>query len=1035
MMPKALGLLIALTTFFVGNLALGQAPVALRCEMQTNPLGIEEARPQVSWQLPWPRTGARQTAYQLLMAEDPGFQKILWDSGKVASDRSHLVEYAGPALASRQRVYWKVRAWDENDSPSAFSEPALWEMGLLKPEDWNAKWIRGGELKDPAKADGIKLWEKYLTLPQIANSDAAGWMDEQLAKLERPPYLRNEFEVEGEVEQARLYISGLGYSEAWLNGKRVSDRILDPGITPYDYYGSYVVHDVTDLVKSGRNAIGVILGGGWYDEPIVWAMGRGIFGQPGLIAQLEVRTKDGKVSRIATDETWKTGGGGLLRSHHFLGESFDATQEPQGWSQAGFDDSAWTPAKLSEPLTPKLKAQTVEPEREISVVKPVSVNEPQPGVWVFDLGELITGYVELRLDGKQKEPVKVRVSEWLRSPAIPLTRRTPDLFYENLDDKQALGTGMILGKARSSSVMAYVPNDRHTPFATFTQTYVPAGNGTAETWKPKFAIQAFRYVEVLGLESKPDLDLIRGIMVHTDTPKTGTFASSDPVLNRVHQAALNSTLQNNHAMSWDNTTERAQSPFLFAWPAQLMIYNHDFARTFQKMLLDLRTVVTKEGKSVVSPWTKRAKHYLERVKNPIAEAATVDLMWQYYLYYGDRRELERHYKAAQGFLEFYLNDAQRARWVEFMRKPYDDSFYTDPKLVMPTPELPFNQWGDHTENYIGQTLRYGFNAETHRMFVTMGHFLTNLKQAEQMAEALDKPEDAASYRAMQKELIEALHEGWLYNPETKTYGGVRFVDKKIVHNLATPSGNAIALYSGMVPEKNRSEVAARLAQDLKENYRGNFYGGHEGWHKIAQSLSDAGQVDWVLDEMTGPKFPQLGYITEQLDMNTFPEGFGIQYGEITTASACQSEFQGIMEWVHTNLSGLETDPANPGFKHFFVRPQIPRDLDWVSTEFLSPYGPVTSAWKKENGRLVLQVNIPANSSATVTLPKERASGEISINGKPVKEAPGVTVKSDEAASPEYLLASGDYTISMPYSNKPEAAAGARKAGADGEKKN
>jgi alpha-L-rhamnosidase len=219
----------------------------------------------------------------------------------------------------------------------------------------------------------------------------------------------------------------------------------------------------------------------------------------------------------------------------------------------------------------------------------------------------------------------------------------------------------------------------------------------------------------------------------------------------------------------------------------------------------------------------------------------------------------------------------------------------------------------------------------------------------------------------------------------------------------------------MVPAENRSAVAARMAQDLKENYRGNFYGGHEGWYKIMHSLSDEGQVDWVFDEITGSKFPQLGYITEQLGLNTFPEGFGILYDKVTTASACQSEFQGIMDWVHVTLCGLEPDPASPGFKHFFVRPQIPRALDWVSTEFTSPYGRVTSAWKKEDGRLILQVNIPANSSATVIPPERQGSGITTINGKPVDKCAGMIKQTGNAAQPEYHLSAGRYTISVPYS--------------------
>ncbi len=1007
-------LIRGIALFFV-NMACGQSPVALRCEMQTNPLGVEEPSPQLSWQLPWSGVGARQTGYQLVAAADSAFEEIIWDSQKVASDRSHLVEYAGPELVSRQRVYWKVRAWNENDTPSAFSEPAFWEMGLLEPEDWSAEWIRS-ELVDSAQTPVVEAWEQHLTLPQIAtNSVLAQWMEGQMAKLSKVPYLRRGFGIDGEIDQARLYICGLGYHEVWLNGQRVSDRVFDPGISQYTLYGNYVVHDVTDLLKNGQNAIGVLLGGGWYDEPLVWAsIGKGIYGQPGLIAQLEIRTKDGNVVRINTDESWKTGSGGLLRSHNFIGECFDSTLEPAGWTEEGFDDSAWAPALVSAPLTPQLKAQTVEPEHEIFSLKPKTMHQPQPGVWVFDMGEIVTGYVELRLDGQQQNPVHIRVSEWLRSAEIPLTSRTPELFYEQLDQQQALAAGMILGKARSSSVMTYVPGQNHSPFATYTQTYMPTGAGNQEVWKPRFALQAFRYVEVLGLESEPDLELVRGIMVHTDTARIGTFSSSNEVLNRLHQAALNSTLQNNHGMSWDNTTERAQSPFLFSWPAPLMVYNYDFARTYQKMLLDLRLFVTDQGKPVVCPWTRRAQFFLENAIQPIPEAATVDMLWHYYRFYGDQRELARHYQAVQDYISYYWNDAQRQRWLAAMQQPYEDRFFTDSTLVMPSAELPFNAWGDHTENYIGQTLVYGFNAETHRLFVTMGHFLSVLQQAEQIAGILNKPADAATYGTLQTDLLAALHSGWLYNADTKTYGGVRFSGGNIIRDLGTPVGNAIALSSGMVPEENRSNVVAQLVKDLKENYRGHFYGGHEGWNKISKALSDESNLDWVFNEITGTAFPQLGYITEQLDLNTFPEGFGILYGKVTTASACQSEFQGIMDWVHVTLCGLEPDPVSPAFKHFFVRPHIPQALDWVSTEFMSPYGLVTSAWKKENGRLVMQVNIPANCSATVIPPERKGAGNTTINGVSVDHCAGMIEQAGSAARPEYLLSSGRYTISVPF---------------------
>lgn len=990
------------------------APHELRCEFAANPLGVDEREPRLSWKLPWPGIGARQTAYQIVAAKDAGFSNVLWDSGKSVSDQSHLVAYAGPPPQARERIYWKIRAWDQNGTQSPYSEPAFFEMGLLDPTDWTAKWITAPASITQESA-AVATWERHLSLPQVVNGSGAAWLRERLDLLAPPPYLRKEFESGPTVVSARLFISGLGYYEAWINGQRVGNHILSPAITQYARHALYEVHDVTDLLRQGKNVLGVILGDGWFNEQIVWpAVAVGFvnrYGPPSLIAQLEIRSADGTVRTICSDGSWKVGTGGLLRSQHFLGECYDAKREPEGWTKPAFDDSAWPDAVETAAPIPKLMAQSIEPEREISTLAPVSSKEVQPGVWVFDLGEMTTGYVEIQLDGKQTRPVTVRVSEWLRTPAIPHENAYPDLHYDDLTVAEALTPGMILCKHRSSSVMGYVPGvPGHTPFASFTQTYVPKGDGQPESWKPRFAIQTFRYIEVLGLEAPPAPGTITAIAVHTDTPRIGHFKSSNQTLNLLHEAALNSSVQCNHAMSWDNAAERAQSPYTYAWPAPLVAGQYDFARTYRKALYDLRTFVDDQGKPSECPWTLRAFPMLE-TRAPVPESATVDLLWQYYLNYGDRRELAQHYEAVKDFLMVYWNEPQKKRWLAALRQPFNELF-NNPAFTTPSAELPFNPWGDHTENFIGMALIYPNSANTPNLFVTMAHFYKSFVIAEKIAKELGRNEDAALFRSLREEMVVALREGGLYYPETKSWGGVRQAGGQIFRDLGSPSGNAMALHADMVPETERAAVVANLVTDLEQNYNGHFYGGHEGWFQTAQVLSEGGHVDWALDELTGPEFPQMGFIPGTLGLNTIPEGFFLLHG-ITYASACQSEFQTIMNWVPETLFGIAPDSSRPGFKHFAVAPLFPSQLDSAEISFGTPYGTAEVGWKKKSDALTIQLTIPPNSTATLELP-DNTTGPLRVNG----QEPGALV----GKRPSTLdLPAGTYSVETALrANLPEA---------------
>jgi alpha-L-rhamnosidase len=362
-----------------GTLAVEQ----LRCEYLKDPLGIDAAQPRLSWIVVSTERGQRQTAYQVLAASSPARLKQdegdLWDSGQVASDETAQIAYAGKPLGSRQVCFWKVRAWDHDGKPTPWSEPARWEMGLLKPADWTAQWI---------EAD--------------AKPSAAA------------PILRKTFALAGKsVASARLYVTALGLYQVRINGQRVGDHLLAPEWTDYRKRVRYQVYDVSAMLKQGDNALAALLANGWYSGHIGNGGFRFFGGVPALLAQLEVTYSDGSVERVASDGTWRVHASPILSSDFMLGESYDARQEMAGWDQPGLDDKAWAAATPRKEPPRLLEGQVTQPVRQTGELKPKALAEPKPGRWTFDLGQNMVGVVRLKTSAPAGTKLTLRHAEML----------------------------------------------------------------------------------------------------------------------------------------------------------------------------------------------------------------------------------------------------------------------------------------------------------------------------------------------------------------------------------------------------------------------------------------------------------------------------------------------------------------------------------------------------------------------------------------------------------------------------------------------
>ena len=379
------------------NAATPLAVKNLRCEYKTDPLGIDVQRPRFSWQLASSERGVLQKSYEIRVsssAAELARGKAVWNSGSQESGASTQIEYGGPPLQSAHSYFWQVRITDQHGLASAWSDVAHWEMGLLNPQDWKAKWIT----------------------PNLA---------EDASKSNPSPLLRREFTLKKKVARARLYATAMGLYELHLNGKRVGDQYFTPGWTAYDYRYQYQTYDVTDMLRDGDNAVAAMLGDGWFRGRMTWTEKRDSYGSKlALLAQLEITYKDGTQETVGTDEKWKAATGAILLSDIYDGETYDARLEPSGWTEARFDDKNWKGASILPGPNAKLVAPAGPPVQEIEQVKPVNVLTTPAGETVVDMGQNMVGWIRFRLNAPGGTTVTLRHAEVLD--------KAGNLYVENL---------------------------------------------------------------------------------------------------------------------------------------------------------------------------------------------------------------------------------------------------------------------------------------------------------------------------------------------------------------------------------------------------------------------------------------------------------------------------------------------------------------------------------------------------------------------------------------------------------------------------
>jgi len=751
-------------------------PVNLRCEHQVNPLGIDETRPRLSWALESDQRGQKQTAHQVVVAGSQDKLAAdtaeLWDSGEVKSSQSVGIEYAGKPLRAGQRVWWKVRVWDRDDRPGPWSEPAWWEMALLSPKDWTGIWI----CRDAPEPTS----------------------DEELYNEHPAPLLRKTFTAKGEVRQARAYVSGLGYYELHLNGRKVGDHVLDPGWTAYGKRVLYSTYDVTDLLREGNNAVGAILGNGWYN-PLPLRMWGHInprehltIGRPRLILQMNIEYEDGSRESVVTDSRWKVGDSPIRRNSIYLGEVYDARAEQAGWDSPGFDDSKWPTAVQAKGELGPMQVQSCPPIRATRVVRPVKITEPKPGAFIFDMGQNFAGWLSMTVVAPAGTAVKLRYGELLH----------PD------------GTLNVMTSVCGQIKKAGVGGPGAPDVAYQSDTYITKGSGP-EHYTPRFTFHGFRYVEVTGLPSAPPLDMLEGHALNSDVATVGAFSCSNEMFNRIQEMIRWTQLSNMFSVQSDCPhRERFGYGGDILACGETALLNFDMSRFYAKTVRDLEDSVRPNGGfTETAPFVGIADSGFGEGSGPI-EWGTAHplLLWQLYQYYGDKRLMAEQYDAA-------------AKWVELLKSKAADHIID-------------NGLGDH------ETLVPKMIPLTGTAF-----YYYNVYLMSRIARILGKDADADAYAMLAARIKDAFNAKFL-NPATGVYA------------TGTQCCQSTALFMGLVPEQSRKAVLHTLVRDITETHKGHLSTGIFGTRFMLMALSDLGRADVAYTIANQRTFPGWGHMLE-----------------------------------------------------------------------------------------------------------------------------------------------------------------------------
>jgi alpha-L-rhamnosidase len=813
----------------------------------------------------------------------------------------------------------------------------------LKPGQryyWQVKvWDNKGR---ESKWSETAYWETGLL---TQDNWKAKWieMDSDTNRYSPSPHFRKEFSVEKNIAKAVVYVTSHGFYELHLNGKKVGDQVLTPGWTSYGKRLQYQVYDVTGQVVKGKNAVGAALGDGWYRGTLAWGNNWAIYGKRlGLLMQMRITYTDGTEALILTDESWKCSNDGAIRMNDiYNGETYDATKKLTGWNLPDYDDSKWLSVK-----TDSYRYNLISSEgasiRKIQEIKPVKVFHSPKGSLLVDMGQNMVGWIRLRVSGKKGTVVTLRHAEVLD--------KYGEFYTENLR------------------------------VAKCQLTYTLSGTGE-EVYEPRFTFMGFRYVEITGFPGELSTENITGIVVHSDMPVTGTYESSNPLLNQLQ-----------HNIQWgqkgnfvDVPTDCPQRDERLGWTgdaqafSRTAAFNFNVAAFFTKWLKDV-ALDQKQGGEVPDVIPDVLNRQDAKTAAPSAGWGDVAVIvpWTMYQVYGDKKLLENQYPSMKAWVEYIRGKAGDTYIWKGGSKYGDWLFYHPPVNNHPEPD--------------------GF---TEHDFISTAFFAYSTDLLAKSAKELGKTEDEKFYSDL--------------------FGKIRIVFNK---EYVTPAGRVgtnsqtsyvLALMFDLLPDDLRPKAAKFLVEDIKSR-RNHLSTGFLGTVFLCHVLTQNGYSDVAYDLLLQETYPSWLYPVK-MGATTIWERWDGQKTDSTFQDPGMNSFNhyaygAIGDWMYRNSAGI--DNSKPGYKEILIHPYITKKLDYSKASFESSYGKIVSGWERKGNKIVINIKIPVNTKARIILPVNDISKVVSI-GLPKEADKGdyvIVTENKEEKRIEYIVGSGEYTFEI-----------------------
>ncbi len=841
-----------------------------RVEYQDNPLGIDVLQPTFSWNVETEEKNWRQEAYQILVADDKELlfqdQGNIWDSGRIENSAMVNIVYDGQALESAKRYYWKVRVW-QSGNVSAYSSVNFFEMGLMEEECWKASWI--GETES-------EIHHMY----------------------------RNTFEALGTIARARAYICGLGQYELTINGKNVTEYVLQPGWTNYEKSCLYNTYDITKLLQSGTNAWGLLLGDGMFHIPGHkgrYAYFPRSYGYSKFLLQIEITYEDGRKDTIVSDDTCSMAKSPIAYSCIYGGEEYYAADEQEGFDTAQFkEDESWTKAEIVEAPKGRLMAQKNLPLKVMEIMQPVSVNEVRPGVYLYDLGKNFSGWVRIRVttDGKHAGArIKMKPGEILKEDGTP-------------DQK-------VTGKNYSWD---YYMNDQD-----------------VQEYASKFTYTGFRYVQVEGAvpkelasgkEDQPILEHFAGEFIYPDMEMMGSFHCSNELYNQIHGIITQAMLSNMKSIMTDCPHREK-----LGWMEQshligpAIMYNYDVHNLYEKIEQDMAEAQHDNGlvpdicPEYITEFVKWHYGYLD---SPEWGSACIINPWYAYKKYGDISIFTRYYDTMKRYMDYLTSKTHH--------------------------HVLHHGLGDWLD--IGPYVPYSQNTPVPVIATTIYYY--DLGIMKRVAGLLNKTEDEKTYDALMQEV-------------KKEYNLQFFDNQGCRYGTGSQAAQALSLMAGLVEEEYEQKVFDVLVKDIElRGYATTA--GDVGHPFVTAALTKYNRSDIMNEMMKITDKPSYGYqvkcgattLTEEWDgpMPQRPHG---SQNHFMLGSGDEWFYSGL-----SGIQGMRHDiPFDELVIHPFIADNVEEVDTWHMHPYgrVSVHWK-----KRDETHVCIQVELPANTRGTFIAP-------------------------------------------------------------------